>query len=113
MARKEGVRPKPNPLGDEANCRSLGHGLQCCGLAAAASDRLARHLRRASVAEIGLLGAAPGVAEGQAEHRAAVLLDFLAAPVADEDGLLGHEASHVSVPCGTFCEQSATRPDEP
>lgn len=66
-------------------------GLSGCDLGAAASscDGAASHLSGAIVAEISLLCAATGVGIRQAHGRAFSLTDFLAAAVADENGLSG------------------------
>jgi hypothetical protein len=62
----------------------------CLGAAATSCGRPAGHLSGAVVAEIGLLGAAPGVGIGQAERRAFTFTDFLPAIVTDQYGFPSH-----------------------
>src|SRR2546421_6678108 len=57
---------------------------------ATASGGLAGHLRRAVVAEVALLRAAPGVRIRQAQRCAFTLVNFLATVVANEHGFPGH-----------------------
>jgi hypothetical protein len=59
------------------------------GSTASSGDGAAGHLSGAIVAEISLFGAATGVGIRQPHGRAFSLADFLAAAVADENGLSG------------------------
>jgi hypothetical protein len=59
----------------------------------ATCGRTAGHLARAVVAEVGGFRAPPGVGIGEAKCRAFSFTDFLAAIVADENGLSSHISS--------------------
>jgi hypothetical protein len=69
--------------------------LRCYGLRAPASARrrTTRRLRRAVVAEIGLLCAAAGIRIGQAHRRALPLAHFFAAVVTNKHRLSSHDIS--------------------
>ena len=79
-------RENPRPAGSDL---AGGGGLRP---PAPASGRAARHLARAVVAEIGNLRPAAGVDVGDAQRRAARLVDFVAAVVADKNCFPCHSA---------------------
>src|SRR5687767_2027569 len=72
--------------------RRLGGGLRP---AASPGRRAPRHLRRAAVAEIRSLGAAPCIRIGDPQAGAFPFLDFLTTVVTNEHGLASQRASYL------------------